>query len=92
MQRNVGGSDRLVRLVVGSVALVVGAASLGGLVTFAAGAPGVAAGVILVPVGGVLTITALTRTCLLYTVLGIDTYGGATARGEEDVDPDTRAH
>ena len=81
MNKNVGGYDRIVRFVVGPVLVLVGAASLVGLITLAAGTLGVvfAAGVLLV--GAVLTVTAVTRKCPLNSVLGFDTYRGRPRTG-----------
>ena len=90
MKTNVGGYDRLARLVAGPVLLVVGLASLGGLLTLAAGTAGVALGGLLALAGMILTVTALTRTCPLNSLLGLDTSGDAAARSGEEVETDTR--
>ena len=80
MQKNVGGYDRIARLVVGPLLGLAGAAVLGGLFTVAGGTLGlVLAGVALV-VGAVLVATGITQKCPLNDALGIDTYrGGARA-------------
>jgi hypothetical protein len=90
MKRNVGGYDRIARLVVGPVLFVVGAATLAGVVTPAAGTLGLALGALAVVVGAVLAATAITRTCPLNSVLGVDTYGTASGPGSAADDADTR--
>lgn len=68
MERNVGGYDRLARLVVGPVLLVVGVAAIAQILPI--GLP--LAGLALV-VGAVLFVTAVVRQCPLNTLLGINT-------------------
>jgi uncharacterized membrane protein HdeD (DUF308 family) len=68
MERNVGGLDRTVRLVVGPLALLAG---LGVLADLVAATP-LVGGALLV-VGVVLTVTGVTQRCLLNRLLGIDT-------------------
>ncbi len=68
MESNIGSVDRRARLVGGAVLLVIGIATLAGVLEY-----GVAAGAIAAVVGGVSLGTALTRFCLLYRVLGVDT-------------------
>jgi hypothetical protein len=83
MQKNVGNTDRLVRLVVGGVLAVVGLAQLGGVISLAAGTLGLAVGVVAVLVGLVLVGTGYTQACLLYRPLGINTAKGESASEEE---------
>jgi len=68
MNRNVGSTDRIARIVAGAV---LGAVSLGIL------AGGTSLPTLLSPVLGVVALvllaTAATRTCGLYAVLGLDT-------------------
>ncbi|OLZ40580.1 hypothetical protein A6E15_06055 [Natrinema saccharevitans] len=68
MKHNVGATDRNVRAVGGAVLAAVGVAILGGALEF-----GTAVGAVALLIGGVLVGTALTRTCLLYRILGVDT-------------------
>ncbi|MDS0473374.1 DUF2892 domain-containing protein [Natrinema sp. 1APR25-10V2] len=68
MKSNIGSADRMARLVVGAVLLAVGVATLAGVLEY-----GVAAGAIAAVVGVVALGTGLTRFCLLYRVLGVDT-------------------
>jgi hypothetical protein len=68
MERNVGETDKLVRIAIGAVLGIVSLAVLGNAV----GLPEIAA-----PILGVLSLvllgTAATGTCGLYAVLGVDT-------------------
>ena len=68
MEKNVGSNDKVVRIVVGAVAGVLSLAVLGGQV----GLPTVAS-----PMLGVVALamlgTAVTGTCGLYSLLGVDT-------------------
>ena len=68
MEANVGTTDRSVRLVVGAVLALAGITGFAGLW----GANTIVAA-LLVLVGVVLLGTGLTRQCLLYRPLGIDT-------------------
>lgn len=68
MEKNVGSTDRYVRIVVGIVLAAVGLAGFAGMVAFG---PIVAA--VLLVVGAVLLGTGLTQRCLLYQPFGIDT-------------------
>ncbi|MFB6106407.1 MAG: YgaP-like transmembrane domain [Halobacteriaceae archaeon] len=75
MDRTVGDADRIVRLAVGAVLVVVALAAFGG--TFGALSSGTTAlAVAGVVVGAVLLVTGYTRFCLVYSLLGIDTLGG----------------
>jgi hypothetical protein len=68
MERNVGGTDRLVRLVAGALVGLLGIAALAGMLQV-----GPVAGALALLVGVVLVGTALTQTCLAYKILGVDT-------------------
>jgi NhaP-type Na+/H+ or K+/H+ antiporter len=68
MQKNVGGVDRIARLVVGPVVLLVGIAALAGAVPL--GTLGVAVALL---VGAVLTVTGAVQRCPLNALLGVDT-------------------
>lgn len=68
MEKNVGSTDRYVRIVVGIVLAAVGLAGFAEMVGFG---PVVAA--ILLVVGAVLLGTGLTQRCLLYQPFGIST-------------------
>ncbi|MDS0296323.1 YgaP family membrane protein [Halogeometricum luteum] len=84
MQKNVGGYDRIARLVVGPLLVVFGAAALGGGITVAAGTLGLALAGIALVVGAVLAVTGVAQKCPLNRALGIDTY-----RGEAKADAET---
>lgn len=74
VQQNVGGTDRVVRLVVGSILIVVGLAGYAGFVGLAIGPLSQAlAAVLAVLIGLVFTVTGLARFCLLYPIFGVDT-------------------
>lgn len=68
MERNVGGYDRLARLVVGPVLLIAGVAAIADLVSV--GLP--IAAVVLV-VGAVLLTTGAVSQCPLNSLLGVNT-------------------
>lgn len=80
MEKNVGGYDRLARFVVGPVLIVLGIASIGGLVSIAAGTLGVALAAAAVLVGTVLTVTATTQKCPLNSLVGINTHRSLSTR------------
>ncbi|MFC7095851.1 YgaP family membrane protein [Halobaculum marinum] len=68
MEKNVGSTDQLVRVLVGAVAGVVSLATLAGVIGLPA---------ILSPILGVVAVamlvTGLTSTCWLYSLLGVST-------------------
>jgi hypothetical protein len=87
MEKNVGGYDRIARAVVGPVLVVVGLAALGGFLTLAAGLTGTVVAAVLVLVGLVLSVTAVTRKCPLNRALGLNTYrGGRTGERTDAAD------
>ncbi|MFB6112839.1 MAG: DUF2892 domain-containing protein [Halodesulfurarchaeum sp.] len=69
MERNVGVTDRNVRLAVGIVLGLLGIVSLSGVLDLGSWL----VGAVLLVIGVVLVGTGVTRTCLLYRPLGIDT-------------------
>lgn len=83
MQKNVGGYDRIARLVVGPLLIVAGAAAFGGLFTIAAGTLGLVVAGIALLVGAILLATGITQKCPLNNALGIDTFRGKTEREAE---------
>lgn len=91
MEKNVGGYDRLARLVVGPVLIVVAVAAIGGVVTIASGTTGAVIVALALLVGAVLTVTAVTRTCPLNSLLGINTYRAPSGPGaaSDDAEPET---
>ena len=68
MEQNVGGLDRTARLVAGPILLLVGIAALVEMLPL-----GTAVGAIAAVIGLVFLVTGLTRTCILNSLLGIDT-------------------
>jgi hypothetical protein len=74
MKKNVGGYDRIARLVVGPILIILGGSGLGGLITLAAGTLGLVLSGVSLLVGAVLTATGLTQKCPLNSIVGMDTY------------------
>jgi hypothetical protein len=68
MKVNIGSSDRTVRLALGALLLVLGLVIGAGVVP---GGPIV--GAVAALVGVVLVGTGLTRMCLVYRIIGVDT-------------------
>ncbi|ELY92035.1 YgaP family membrane protein [Natrinema altunense] len=81
MQKNVGGFDRGIRVVVGPLLVLIGIAALGGLLSLTAGSLGLALAVIALVSGAVLTTTAVTRKCPINARLSIDTSRGGVDSG-----------
>lgn len=74
MDKNVGGLDRTARLVAGPLLVVVGAASLAGVLNLGiAGTVGVLIGATLLIAGGILSVTGATQKCPANEVVGLDT-------------------
>lgn len=84
MQKNVGGMDRIVRLIVGPLLILAGIAGYVGSLGLAVGpVPQALASVIVFLVGAILLVTGAVRTCPLNRLLGFDTYHGGEP-GEPD--------
>ncbi|MDG5776642.1 DUF2892 domain-containing protein [Haloarculaceae archaeon H-GB2-1] len=77
-EKNVGSWDRLLRLIVGPVLLIVSAAAALGVVALS---PVVIA--LSAIVGAILTVTGTTQKCPLNNLLGINTYRGRTTSESE---------
>lgn len=90
MEKNVGGYDRLARFVLGPALILLGGASLGGLVTLAAGTLGLVLGGVVLLVGAILSTTAITQKCPLNSVIGTNTYTQTDETGPDN-DPTTTA-
>lgn len=74
MEQNVGGPDRMVRVLVGFALLVFGGAGYLGIVTLATGpVPQALASAIAILVGLVLFATGVARKCPLNRLLGVNT-------------------
>jgi len=74
MEPNVGGNDRILRLVLGVVLLVVGILSFAGVYASGGGTGMLVLRSLLVVVGAVFAVTGLVRTCPINAALGISTY------------------
>lgn len=89
MEKNVGGYDRLARLVAGPVLLAVGLAAVGGFLTLAAGTLGLVLAAAATVVGGVFLVTGIIQKCPINSALGMDTYRGGerASDGTDDEGP-----
>lgn len=75
MEKNVGGMDRIVRLVVGVVLLAVALAGFAELFTYEVGPITTTIGsAILAVLGLILVVTGALQLCVINDLLGIDTY------------------
>ena len=75
MEKNVGGMDRIARLVIGPVLVLAGVAGYAGLLVLAVGPfPQALTSVIVFLVGVILLVTGLVRKCPLNRAVGLDTY------------------
>jgi len=79
-KKNIGGSERVVRAVVGPSLLLVGIAGLVGTGTFAPGLAGTAVAVVLGIAGLRMSQTAITQRCYVNALLGRDSCRLETAR------------
>ncbi|WP_265109214.1 YgaP family membrane protein [Halosolutus halophilus] len=68
MERNVGGIDRIGRIVIGVVVAIAGIAALAGY-----WAVGAVIGILALVVGGILFVTGTTQKCPINEAAGIDT-------------------
>lgn len=73
MEQNVGRSDKIVRMGLGTGLLIVGILSFTGI--FGLGSSPLMLGVkfVIVLVGAVLAVTGLTQSCPIYSALGMNT-------------------
>jgi len=77
MQKNVGGTERTVRLVVGGLLAIVGILGYAGVLSLAFVGIGAAlAAVLAFLVGAVLLVTGSVQWCPITAALGISTYSG----------------
>lgn len=85
MQKNVGGIDRIARLVIGPVLILAGIAGYAGLLALAVGPVSQAlTSVVVLLVGTVLLVTGLVQRCPLNRLLRFNTYSQTDAgEGEE---------
>lgn len=73
MERNVGITDRYVRMATGLVALLVAALLVAGVGDLSGTLATVVGPVVLALVGVILVVTGYTQTCPAYSVLGVRT-------------------
>lgn len=75
MKKNVGGLDRKVRAVVGTVLVLAGALGYTGVLRLAVGPfPQALTSILAVLVGAALLLTAYSHTCPVNEKLGVNTY------------------
>lgn len=68
MTKNIGSTDRTVRIVVGAIVAIVGVVGILGYIALP-----MWLNIVLIVVGAVVVVTALIRFCGLYKLLGINT-------------------
>lgn len=86
MKKNVGGTDRIARLVVGPVLLLLGIAGYAGLLALAVGPlPQALTSVILFLVGAILLVTGVVQKCPINRIIGLDTHHRKEAGGAEEL-------
>ncbi|QKQ98242.1 DUF2892 domain-containing protein [Candidatus Nanohaloarchaea archaeon] len=73
MEKNVGDTDRKIRMALGTILVALGAAGYAGVIPIANVAPQALTSVALTVVGIVLLVTGYTSKCALYSALRIDT-------------------
>lgn len=74
MIKNVGGNDRIARLIIGPILVLVGIAGYAGFLGLAIGPlPQALTSVIVLLVGLILLVTGLVQKCVLNRILGINT-------------------
>jgi hypothetical protein len=89
MDLNVGGLDRTVRLLVGSMLLVLGVAGYIGVATLATGpVPQALASILAILLGLVLFATGVARKSPINRLLGVNTFRNASDSGR---DPEKRS-
>jgi hypothetical protein len=75
MDKNVGGYDRVGRLVIGGVLLVAGIAGYAGMLRVAVGPfPQGLLALVLVLIGAILLVTGYIQKCPIHSVLGMNTH------------------
>jgi len=80
MEKNVGGYDRLARFVLGPLLIILGIAAVTGIVSLGTGTLGVALAAVALLLGVVFTATAAMQTCVLNSLLGVNTYDSSSGR------------
>lgn len=75
MKKNVGGMDRIARLVIGPVLVLAGIAGYAGFLALAVGPlPQALASVLVFLVGAILLVTGLVQKCPINQLIGLNTY------------------
>ena len=74
MKKNVGGTERTARLVIGTVFVLVGAAGYAGLVPLASLLPQFLTSILVVLVGAILLVTGAIRWCPISAAIGRTSY------------------
>jgi hypothetical protein len=82
MEKNVGGIDRIARLVLGPVLVVVGAAAIAGVGLSAGDTLGLGVAVLAVVVGTVFVVTGTVQRCPLNRALGMNTLRRSSSESE----------
>jgi hypothetical protein len=80
MERNVGGSDRWLRIGLGAILLAVGILSFAGMFAAGGGTGMLVLRSLVVLVGAVFAVTGLVQTCPINSLLGINTFEGRAGR------------
>jgi hypothetical protein len=76
MEKNVGGADRIARLVLGPLLILAGVAGYAGLLALAVGPfPQALTSVVVFLVGVILLVTGLVQKCPMNRLLGFNTRG-----------------
>lgn len=85
MEKNVGGTDRTARLVLGPILAAVGVALLAGLLDVGlTGTVGLAVAALVLVAGLIFLVTGTTQKCPANRVAGVNTFEGARARQQPD--------
>ncbi len=80
MEKNVGGIDRIARLIIGSLLIIAGIAGYAGFITVAVGPmPQALGAVVLFIIGAILLATGVTQKCTINKIVGINTYKPGSA-------------
>jgi hypothetical protein len=83
MEKNVGGIDRIARLVFGPILLAVGAAAIAGVGISVSSALGLSVAGLTLLVGVVFTVTGLAQKCVLNQLIGLNTLEQSRSRDGE---------
>lgn len=85
MKKNVGGTDRIARLVIGPLLVLAGIAGYAGLLALAVGPlPQALTSVVVFLVGTILLVTGLVQRCPLNQLIGLDTYRETETKEPEE--------